>query len=418
MQLIQRHLANRILAALKISPIVFVNGPRQAGKSTLVQHLAQSTIKAEYVTFDNPTQMSAAVAAPQEFLENRHATLIIDEVQMVPDIFRTLKSVVDNLRHEKKSKANGRFLLTGSANIMALPKLSDPLVGRMNVMTLYPFSAAEILTNGKNLFLEKLFQNEFSISPKSKINIIDIIQLATFPEISGKSFQERTLWFDGYITTILQRDIRMLAELDKIAILPNLLHILAARAGKLLNDADIARDIGLNPVTSKQYRYILQMMFLNFDVRPWYRNISKRLVKSAKGYIVDTLLLCRMLDLQLENVQAVRPELFGHIVENFIASELLKLLSFSALQVTLYHFRTSDNKKVDFVLEKADGKIAAIEVKTREKIEAADFNGLRELQTHVPNDFVCGIVLYRGREIVPFGKKLWAVPFSILWQND
>lgn len=409
-----RKLTQNVLFALKNTPVVFVNGPRQAGKSTLVQTLARKDFPAEYISFDDVTQMAAAATSPHSFLTARKGPLIVDEVQMVPELFRELKIVVDDLRLREKARSNGRFLLTGSANIMALPKLSDPLVGRMSVMTLYPFSASEVL-RGKGDFLERLFAADFQTVKKPQ-SLNEVVRAATFPEISGKDVKVRTEWFNGYLTTILQRDVRMLAELEKIALLPALLRLLAVRAGSLMNDADLARDIALNPVTSKSYRGILQAMFLAFDVRPWFRNIGKRLVKSPKGYVIDSLLLCHLLDWRLEDLRQRKPDLYGHVVENFVATELVKLLSFSDLRANLLHFRTSDNKETDFVLERPDGTLAAIEVKTAERVDAQDFNGLKALQSVAPDDFVCGIVLYGGRDVVPFGDKLFAVPFDALWQ--
>ncbi|MBK8203497.1 MAG: DUF4143 domain-containing protein [Bdellovibrionales bacterium] len=302
--------------------------------------------------------------------------------------------------------------MTGSANIMALPKLSDPLVGRMSVKTLYPFSASETL-GGKGDFLERLFASDFLVT-QNPIALTDAIRQATFPEISGKGSKECSEWFDGYLTTILQRDVRMLSELERIAMLPNLLRVLANRAGSLMNDAEIARDIALNPVTSKSYRGILQAMFLTFDVQPWFRNIGKRLVKSPKGYMTDTMLLCHLLDWKLEELRQRKPALYGHVAENFVATELLKLLSFSDLRANLLHFRTSDNKEVDFVLERPDGTLAAIEVKTSDRVDAGDFNGLKILKAAANDDFICGIVLYNGPNIVPFGERLFAVPFDAL----
>jgi predicted AAA+ superfamily ATPase len=414
MKHINRHIRNKLLKALDVSPVVFLNGPRQAGKSTLVQAIAKKEYPAEYVTFDSTTQMAAAANSPTSYLKERKGALIVDEVQLVPEIFRALKVVVDELRQEHASKLKGRFLLTGSANIMALPKLSDPLVGRMNVLTLYPISSAEYL-GGNGDFIERLFNKDFE-TDTAKHKLSDVIRAATYPEISGVDVHERTTWFDGYLTTILQRDVRALAEIEKISSLPNLLRILANRSGGLVNDADIARDAGLNAVTSRNYKTLLKMLFLTFELAPWYRNIGKRLVKSPKGYMTDTLLLCHLLQYELSDLEKNRPELFGHVLENFVATELLKLMTFRDDKMNLFHFRSSDNKEVDFVLEKTNGQLTAAEVKKSDNVSKSDFKGLEELQRITGNDFICGIVLYRGKDIVPFGQNLWAVPISNLWR--
>jgi len=357
--------------------------------------------------------MAAAAHAPESYLKERKGSLIIDEVQLVPEIFRALKIVVDELRQEQGAKLTGKFLLTGSANIMALPKLSDSLVGRMNILTLYPISSAEAL-GGNGDFIGRLFNKDFAPGT-GKHKLSDVIRASTFPEVSGADIHERTNWFDGYLTTILQRDVRALAEIEKLSTLPNLLRILANRAGGLINDADIARDAGLNPVTSRNYKTLLKMLFLIFELAPWYRNIGKRLVKSPKGYMTDTLFLCHLLQYELSDLEKNRPELFGHILENFVATELLKLMTFRDDKLDLFHFRTSDNKEVDFVLEKPNGQLAAVEVKQRDSLSKADFKGLEALQSLTGDDFVCGIVLYRCKDVVPFGKNLWAVPMSNLW---
>jgi len=414
MKQIPRKLTEDVLFALDNAPVVFVNGPRQAGKTTLVQSLAAKDFPADYVSFDNATQMAAAAVSPETFLTSRKGPVIIDEVQLVPEIFRALKIVVDKLRLANEGNINGRFLLTGSANIMALPKLSDPLVGRMSVKTLLPFAGCEAL-KGRGDFLERLFNLDFDGLKSDKAGLNDIVRIATFPEISGKSARARSEWFDSYLTTMLQRDVRMLSELEKIAVLPTLLRLLAARAGSLMNDASIARDAGLNPVTSKSYRAILQAMFMVFDVQPWYRNVSKRLVKSPKGYLMDTLLLCHLLEWSLYDLQGRRPDVYGHVVENFVATELTKLLTFTNLRARLLHFRTSDNKKVDFILERPDGRLAGIEVKSSDTVRPGDFKDLKVLQDIAGDDFVGGIVLYTGKDVVPFGKKLLAVPMGVLW---
>ncbi|WP_421944675.1 ATP-binding protein [Pedobacter sp.] len=414
-----RFIIDKLKIALKVSPVVYLNGPRQAGKSTLV--LTSSKVlwpeeeKVNYITFDRPTQMAAAAAEPEAFLSAQSGKVIIDEVQMVPELFPALKIVVDESRFNQPNSANGKFLLTGSAKILALPKLSNPLVGRMNVLTLYPFCTAEALSGNGN-GLEKILSFDFSDLKNTELSIIEAMSYATYPEISGKDTTERNVWFDGYITTILQRDVRMIAELEKISILPSLLRLLASRAANLVNDADLARDLGLNPVTGKLYRNILKMMFLNFDVEPWFRNINKRLVKSPKNYLTDTMMLCYMLELNLEDISKNRPDLFGHILENYVAAELTKLISFSDIKTKLYHFLTSDGIEVDFILESADGGVFAIEVKKTENLSVKDFKGIKVFADLVGEDFRGGIILYSGKEAVPFGNKLWAVPFHILWQ--
>lgn len=412
MSYIKRKLSEKLLFALKNNPIVFLNGPRQAGKSTLVQLLSEAGYNAEYVTFDNSTYMSAASISPESFLKQYTNSVIIDEVQMVPDLFRALKFVVDEMRFTKE-ESNGKFLLTGSADIMALPKLSEPLVGRMSIKTLYPLAVSEVIGGSSN-FLNKLFAAEFKKNITS-ITLNEAIRSATFPEIYNKKANECSEWFDGYLTTILQRDVRLITELEKMGLLPAMLRILATRAGGLINDAEIARDLGLNAVTSKSYRNILKAIFLSFDVKPWYRNIGKRLVKSPKGYLIDTLMLCHLLDWNLDDLQKRKPDLYGHVVENFVATELLKLLSFSNIRANLMHFRTCDNKEVDFVLEKSDGTLVGIEVNTSDRVNSSDFNGLRILQEVAKEDFICGIVLYAGKEVVQFGDKIFAVPLANLW---
>ncbi|TVR06299.1 MAG: ATP-binding protein, partial [Spirochaetaceae bacterium] len=402
MSFIPRRIAGQIMAALRSNPVVYVNGPRQAGKSTLVRTLAQEEFPADYVTLDNATQMAAAASSPGTFLGARSRPVIIGEVQLVPDLFRVLKEIVDEKRFEDPRHGNGQFLLTGSADIMALPKLADALVGRMSVKTLLPFSATERDRDSRS-FLNDLFAGRFVIdsTPRSSASptkeLEQAISRATFPPVAQAGDEARASWFEGYLSTIIHRDLRSLAEIEKLAVVPRLLHALASRAGSLLNDASIARDVGLNPVTSKNYRMLLNSLFLSFDVPPWYRNIGKRLVKSEKGYITDTMLLCHLLGRTLGELRGNRPDLYGHVVENFIATELKKQLSWApGVPAQLLHFRTSDNREVDFVLERPDGSLAGIEVKTSDLVRSSDFSGLRALKELAPESFRCGVVLYSG----------------------
>ena len=348
MNYLPRHITERLKDALKASPVVYLNGARQTGKSTLAKTLAPQIGKndhpAEYLTFDRPTLMAAASSAPEAFLTGYELPMIIDEVQLVPELFRALKLVVDELRLTDKENANGKYLLTGSANILALPKLADALVGRSAIMTLFPLTVAEA-THNKAGGLERIMKMDFKGIEDRGLTLTAAIKCATFPEISMLDQDKRSVWFDGYISAILQRDVKQIAELEKISILPHLLSILAARTGCLMNDSDIARDIDMNHVTTKFYRNILKMMFLTFDVKPWFRNIGKRLAKTPKGYLLDTSMICHLLDYDMDAISKTKPELFGHLIENFVATELVKQLSNSDIKAELYHFRTSDGKE-------------------------------------------------------------------------
>ncbi len=418
MDYLNRHITPRLKESLKASPVVYLNGARQTGKTTLAKTIAPQMGKnnhpAEYLTFDRPTLMAAASAAPEAFLTGYDLPMIIDEVQLVPELFRALKVVIDELRLTDKENANGKYLLTGSANILALPKLADALVGRAAIMTLYPLTVAEATHNTEG-GLERIMKMDFKGIDDRGLTLTEAIKCATFPEISMLEKDKRSIWFDGYISAILQRDVKQIAELERISILPHLLSILAARTGCLMNDSDIARDIDLNHVTTKFYRHILKMMFLTFDVKPWFRNIGKRLAKTPKGYLLDTSMICHLLDYDMDAIAKTKPELFGHLIENFVATELVKQLSNSDIKAELYHFRTSDGKEVDFVLEKPDGSVFAIEVKKSEAVTIHDFKGIKAFQELIGDDFAGGVVLYSGRDAVPFGKNLWAVPLFALW---
>ena len=284
----------------------------------------------------------------------------------------------------------------------------------MAILTLYPLTVSEA-TDGNPAGIERLMRLDFRTTGDRAFSLLSAIKLATFPEITQADRADRRIWFDGYITSILQRDVRQISELEKISLLPHLLAVLATRTGGLMNDSDIAREVGLNSVTGRSYRAILKLMFLTIDVKPWHRNVGKRLVKASKGYLIDTNMICHLLDYDIDDVAVTKPDLFGHLVENFIATELLKQLCNSDVKAELYHFRTSDGKEVDFILEKPDGSVLAIEVKRAETVTMDDFKGIRVFQELAGKDFIGGIVLYSGKDVAPFGNNLWAVPFFVLW---
>ncbi len=373
--------------------------------------LIEGPMQAHYVTFDDPTTLASAAHDPAAFLQQLKKPAVIDEVQMVPELFRVLKKYIDDRRRLNSKKANRQFLLTGSANIMALPQLADALVGRMAIHTLYPFSYGEIKQQPEN-FIKKLFAKEFSLSMKqaSSINIGEVITKTTFLQLTSNTINA-TQWFQDYLTTLLQRDIRSLSEIDKLSIIPNVLKLLADRAGSLLNDSALARDVGLKLMTYRRYRTLLNNLFLTLIAPPWFQNIEKRLVKSPKIYFTDTYLLCYLLGVDPISLKNNNPKRFGNTLENVIASELTKQLSIVE-DGSLYHYRTQDGEEIDFIIERQNKKLVAIEIKSRSSVTAEDFSTINKLQESVGKDFVRGIVLYNGQEILPFGKHCYAVPYQ------
>jgi predicted AAA+ superfamily ATPase len=409
MKLIPRQITSRLKAALKDSPIIYLSGPRQAGKSTLSRSLGEEF---NYLTFDKISTQNAASSDPTAFINNMPAKTIIDEVQLVPEIFRPIKYFIDEARLNNKKHIAGYFILTGSSNIMAIPSLSESLVGRMQVITLLPFSAAEILGGNTN-FISSIFAKNPSYKKfTTSNNLYDIIHKATFPEVALGKLENKQAWYENYISNIMNRDIKALADIEKITQLPRMLTLLANRVGNLLSHASFARDTDLSVSTYKRYLTLFQHVYLVTLIQPWFRNINKRLVKSPKIYLTDTGLLLALLGkTSIDDCLSK-----GAILENFVASELTKHIEFLG-GYRLFHFRTQDNIEADFVIERQDGALIGIEVKYSSTVTASDFKGLKALQKIANKDFIRGVVLYQGDEILSFGENLFAMPISCLYEG-
>ena len=403
-----------ITNALKAFPVVYIAGPRQSGKTTLVQQIARSEHPAHYITFDDSQMRSAAQRDPDAFLKGIEGPVVLDEIQLVPELFRPLKITVDENR-KLKNGGRGQFLLTGSASVMALPTLSDALVGRMSIHTLLPFSVHEIQKEKSKNFIDRVFSTRWSYQKIVSKNVFDLMRSASFPELF--TFDNEKLiyeWCNSYIETILQRDVRALMEIEKIAALPDMLRLLSSRTGGLLNETALSNDAQLNHITVKRYRTLLENLFLTLSIPAWSKNLGKRLVKSPKVYLNDINLLLFFLNRELSNIAKTNPHLLGKIIENFVAIELTKQITFSDVRAALYHYRTASGQEIDFVLEGPNQQIVGIEVKSKSKVDANDFRHLAVLQKELPEQFHAGFVLYMGDEIISFGRNLWAVPMTEL----
>jgi predicted AAA+ superfamily ATPase len=409
--MLKRWITPRILDALADNPVVFLNGARQTGKSTLVQALSAKHYPARYLTLDDAGVLAAASADPAGFLAGLEGPTILDEVQRAPQLFLPLKAQVD------RNRRPGRFLLTGSANVLLLPRLADSLAGRMEILTLWPLSQGEI-DGMQDGFIDAVFSKKLAAlsgSAETRKALLERALRGGYPEaIARASGERREAWFGSYLTAILQRDIRDLAQIEGLALLPRLLALLATRAGALLNVSDLSRSAVLPQSTLKRYLALLETTFLVQLLPAWSGNRGKRLVKAPKLFVVDSGLMAHLLG-YTGPAPAEGPSA-GALLENFAVMELRKQTAWSKTRVNLFHFRTSAGQEVDLVLEDAAGRVVGVEIKSSATIGDADFRGLRALAEQAGKAFQRGVLLYTGSASVPFGPALHALPMSAIWR--
>ena len=416
MRYVERFVEEKIVNSLKAFPAVYIAGPRQSGKTTLVKRICASRHPARYITFDDLQSRSAAEHDPEAFLRGLRGNVVLDEVQLVPNIFRILKIIVDENR-QSENGGRGKFILTGSANVLALPQLSDALAGRMSVHNLLPLSATELYMTREANFIDRAFFGNFNFDTDyDEFDLNHVLRNASFPELlTLEDSLIRREWCNTYLQTVLLRDVYSLLEVQKIASLPDMLTLFATRTGGLLNEASLARDLGLNHITTKKYRILLECLFLTLPVPAWKSNFGKRLVKTPKVYLSDINLLFHLLPLEQNVIQSIDRMQVGKIIENFVAIELAKQLTFSTTPGRLYHYRTSSQQEVDFILELHNSQIIGIEVKSTSRISSKDFRNLQTLENNIGEKFKYGFVVNTGNRVVQFGNRLYSLPLASLW---
>jgi uncharacterized protein len=401
----RRILERRVTAALGDTPAVFVEGPRQAGKSTLVRDLLNDPAR-DYLTLDDPTIASAAAADPAGFVSGLPERVTLDEVQRVPELFRSIKAEIDRRR------LPGRFVLTGSAHALVVPKLSESLVGRIEILSLLPLAQSEIEGHRVDT-LGKWFGDAPPTTPRS--SAADWPQRAAlggFPEaVARRASARRRAWFDAYLRTLLAHDVLELSRIDGLHDLPRLLRLLAVRSGGLVNYSELSRTLGLPQTTLKRYVGLLEAVFAVFSLSSWSANLGKRLVRSSKLYASDSGVLTQLLGGEHLAARDHRGSLF----EAFVLGELRRLSVDVPEIVGLHHFRTHDGIEVDFLLEHADGRLVAVEAKAAATVRERDMGGLRRFAELTGKRMHRGVVLYGGDAVVPLGPRMHAVPVSCLW---
>ncbi len=408
-----RHIAGNLLQALEDTPAVLVNGARQTGKSTLVQSTLLLKRGRQYLTFDDPGVLAAAKRDPNGFIAGLNTAVTLDEVQHVPELFPVIKAAIDRKREA------GRFLLAGSANVLLLPKLSESLAGRLELLTLWPFSQGE-MKGIREGFIDALFSKQpvWTSGAAGEIRreeLFETILAGGYPlAVARHTGARRKAWFQSYLTTILQRDVRDLAHVADVTALPRLLGVVAARAGGLLNFADLSRTLALPQTTLKRYFALLEATFLVQLLRPCSSNLGQRLIQTPKVYLDDTGLLAQLTGLTVERMK-VDGALAGGVLENFVLMELRKQSAWSESQPEFFFWRTAAGQEVDIVLEDSAGRLVGIEIKAGATLGGRDVRGLQAMATATGKRWVRGVVLYTGTEVIPFAANLYGLPVSRLW---
>ena len=408
--LIPRNLKIPLLEAAKDTPVVMINGARQSGKSTLMKGLFSPENSPEFVTLDDFAVLESARSAPKSFIQQFAGRVIIDEIQKLPELLSPIKESVD------RNRVPGKFFLTGSANVLTLPKVSESLAGRIEIHTVWPLSQGEI-KGVQEAFIDALFSDAKLPKVKSieTTELLEIITTGGYPDVVKREEDRRTAWFRSYLTTILERDVRDLSNIEGLKSLPNLLALIASRTGGLLNMSDLARSFQLTHSTLKRYLVLLETVYLVVALQPWSSNLGKRLVKSPKLFLNDTGLLCHLLECNAKGLERNR-QLLGFVFENFVLMELMKQIAWSKTQPSALHFRTLTGQEVDIVMESRSGRVVGIECKASSSVKLDDFKGIQFLKEQAGESFHRGIVIYTGSETLSFGEDLTAVPVSALWE--
>jgi predicted AAA+ superfamily ATPase len=365
-----------------------------------------------YETLDDVALLGAVKSDPVGFIRQFNEPVIIDEVQRAPEIFLPIKQAVD------AQERPGMFILTGSANILTLPRLADSLAGRMAIITLWPLSQGE-LSDVDEDFVTRAFAAKFVVPdppPMSRAELLGRIVAGGYPRALAASTQaNRALWFQSYITELLERDVRDLSQVRSVTEFPTLLRVLAARSSTLMNLAELSRSTGLQQDTLKRYYSLLQALFLVVPQPAWTANVGRRLMKTPKTTLNDTGLLAHLAGISEQRLSQDNL-LLGQAIETFVVNELRKQLTWSDAGAELFHFRDNKGNETDIVLENRGGEVVGIEVKAAASLRAEDFKGLDKLSLAAKGRFKRGILLYTGDKVLSFGAH-YAAPIQSLWSS-
>ncbi|WP_210408140.1 ATP-binding protein [Allokutzneria sp. NRRL B-24872] len=407
--LVPRHAESLVTEALLDTRVVLVNGARQVGKSTLTRLAAGQRPTSVVRLLDDPATSRAAKDDPTGFVEH-DALMVIDEIQLAPELLQPIKVVVD------LDPTPGRYLLTGSSRILALRTLPDALPGRMEIIELWPFSQGE-LSGQPDRFVDAAFRHGHQLERSSDLrrrDYLDRLVAGGYPEATRRAPRRRAAFFDAYLSTLIERDVLELASIERLGELLKLLALLAGRAGSLLVPGTLANQSGIPRTTLVRYLELLSSVFLIKSIPAWSSGQTHRAVGTPKLAFVDTGVACHLIGQDAARLGEPGGAV-GPMMENFVVMELARQLTWSEERGRLYHYRTKDKVEVDAVIETPDGRVIGVEVKSGATVRTEDLTGLRNLANQLGDRFVAGYVLYTGQQTLSFGEKIRAMPLDALW---
>ncbi len=410
MKLYPRYIEPALKTALADTPVVCVLGPRQVGKTTLVQRMEP---KRDYISFDDQNLLNAASNDPLGFVQALPKNVTLDEVQRVPELLPAIKLSVDQQR------TSGQFLLTGSANLLLLPRVQESLAGRIEVIHLHPLSEQEKHGSKKSLLQELLSgQIKPRISPNAGVvqGVPEAVCQGGYPEPNTRSEAGARRWFRQYLNAIIQRDVRDIASVHKEDELVRLMELLALRTGNLLNVSNVSGDLGLDRETTEKYITILERLFLVRRLPAWHRNRVKRLIRTPKIHVVDSGLAAMLNRLNIGDWVSHSTD-FGAVLESFVVQQLVCLAGWLEDDLVFSHYRDKEKIEVDLVIEQGRN-VWGVEVKRTASLNKKDGAGLVKLAAQAGRQFKGGILLYSGTSCLPLGvENCFAVPLDRLWRG-
>lgn len=400
-----RYADERARAILADTPVLGIVGPRQSGKTTLAQSFGGDR---RFISLDDPVTRNAALTDPVGLIRDVDRA-IIDEIQRAPDLMLAIKQSVDADRRP------GRFLVTGSANILTLRDMQDSMAGRIEMLPLLPLSQDELAAKGPAHFLDRMFDGDSFLNETRDHDLIDRVLTGGYPDaVTRDAGVRRRDWFAAYAKAIAERDLPDIANIERAADLPRFLRMLAALNGQPVNATELGGRLQIDRKTAQRYLALAEQIFIVRMLPAWSNNAVKRLTKASKLHFVDsglTAMLARVTAAQLETDKTP----LGNLLESFVLSELDKQCGWSEGRYDFSHYRDQYGSEVDIVVEDSEGRLAGIEVKAAATVTAKDFAGLSKLAAAVGDRFVGGVVFYDGSDALPFGDKRRALPISALW---